>query len=135
MKKIFRNSRIIATFIFATLAVSANANDSMRTQPVLPAEFKFAGIFRNNPVFELNIDGANGEDVYTISVTDSYGNTLYTEKFKASIVSKKFLFKAEELEGEKLYFRVNSRNTNKSATYEIIQNTRYVNETSVNLIQ
>lgn len=135
MKKIFRNSRIIALAIFATLSVSASANDSMRTRPVLPAEFKFAGIFRNNPVFELNIDGANGEDVYTISVTDTYGNTLYTEKFKAGAVSKKFLFKADELEGEKLYFRVNSRNTNSSATYEIVHNTRTVNETSVNLLK
>ena len=51
----------------------------------------------------------------------------------SKVLSAKILFKAEELEGENCIS--NSRNTNKSATYEIIQNTRYVNETSVNLIQ
>lgn len=135
MKKIIRNTRIIVLAILAALTVSANASDNIKQSPVLPAEFRFAGIFRNNPVFELNINGTNGEDVYTISVTDSYGNTLYTEKFKAGTISKKFLFKTEELDGEKLYFRLNSRNMNKTATYEIVQNTRYVNETTVNLMQ
>lgn len=135
MKKIFRNSRIIAIAIVALAAVSANAAGISKQDPVVPAEFKFVGVFRSNPVFELNINGQNGEDVYTINVTDSYGNTIYTDKFKAGVISKKYLFKADELDGEKLYFKVSSKTTNKTATYEIVQNTRYVNETSVNLVQ
>lgn len=133
MKKILRNSFILSLAILAYVSVSANTGS--KPDPVVPAEFRFAGIFRNNPVFELNIDGKNGEDLYTISVTDSYGNTIYTDRFKAAATSKKYMFKSDELDGEKLYFRVSSRNANITATYEIVQNTRYVNETSVNLLQ
>lgn len=136
MKKIFRNSRLIAVaFLTIFAGTVANASDSAKLNPSLPAELKYAGMFRNNPVFELNVNGSQGEDTYTISITDTDGNVLYSERIKAEKFSKQFLLNIEELGEEKLLFKVQSRKNNKTAVYEIGRHTRYVSETTVSLVQ
>ncbi|HRG82614.1 MAG TPA: hypothetical protein PLO99_08870, partial [Chitinophagaceae bacterium] len=84
-------------------------------------------------VFELSVDGQS--DDYTISISDVNGNRLYSEKIRGDKFTKRFLLNSEELGDEKLYFTVYSRNNNQSAVYEISSNTRYINETTVNLVK
>lgn len=134
MKKIFRNSRIIAVAFLTVFSVAANATDSARVNPAVPAELKYAGMLKENPVFELSVDGGEPDD-YIISIADVNGTRLYTEKIKADKFTKRFLLNSEELGDEKLYFTVYSKKSNQSAVYEISSNTRYISETTVNLVK
>lgn len=134
MKKIFRNSKLIAVAFLTIFSVGANANGPLENNPVIPAELKYAGMLRENPVFELNVDGAQQDD-YTISIADINGNRLYTEKIRADKFTKRFLLNTDELGDEKLYFSVYSRKNNQTAVYEISSNTRFINETTVNLVK
>lgn len=134
MKKIFRNSKLIAVAFLTIFAVQAKANGSEGNNPVVPAELKYAGMLRENPVFELNVDGSQQDD-YTINITDGNGTRLYTEKIRADKFTKRFLLNADELGEEKLYFSVYSKKSNQTAVYEISSNTRYINETTVNLVK
>lgn len=134
MKKIFRNSKLIAVAFLTIFSFAATASNSIEPNPVLPAELKYAGMLKENPVFELTVNG-NVQDEYVISISDINGSRLYTERIKADKFTKRFLLNAEELGEEKLYFTVYSRNNNKSAVYEISSNTRYINETTVNLVK
>lgn len=134
MKKIFRNSKLIAVAFLTIFSVGANANGPLENNPVIPVELKYAGMLRENPVFELNVDGAQQDD-YTISIADINGNRLYTEKIRADKFTKRFLLNTDELGDEKLYFSVYSRKTNQTAVYEISSNTRFINETTVNLVK
>lgn len=135
MKKIIRNSRIIAVAFLTVFSFAAKANDPGKSNSAVPAELKYAGMFRSNPVFELNVAGTQGEDTYTISITDANNNVLYTERIKAEKFTKQFLLNFEELGEEKLLFRVQSRKNNKAALYEIGCSTRYVSETTVNQLK
>ncbi len=136
MKKIFRNNRLIAVaFLTLFTGAAAMAHPYATTNPVVPVELKFAGMVKNNPVFELVIGDSQVEDLYTVTIADTYGNVLYSERFKTETLSKKFLLKTEELDGEKLFFKVSSRNNNKTAVFEIQSSSKLVSETTVNLIQ
>lgn len=134
MKKIFRNSKLIAVAFLTLFTVSAEAGGPVTQHPVVPAELKFAGMLRENPVFELTVDGGEQDD-YTISIADANGIRLYTEKIRSEKFTKRFLLNADELGEEKLYFTVYSKKSNQTAVYEISSNTRYINETTVNLVK
>lgn len=133
MKKIFRNSKLIAVAFLTLFAVNAKAVNAEPVNPVVPAALKYAGMVKENPVFELIVDGQ--QDDYIISITDANGNKIYGERIKGDKFTKRFLLNTEELGDEKLLFTVYSRNNNKSAVYEISSNTRYINETTVNLVK
>ncbi len=126
MKKIFRNSSLILVAFLTIFSVSAKAAAVDPANPVVPAALKYAGMLKDNPVFELSVDGQS--DDYTISISDVNGNRLYSEKIRGDKFTKRFLLNSEELGDEKLYFTVYSRNNNQSAVYEI-------NETTVNLVK
>lgn len=135
MKKVFRNSRLIAVAFLTIFSASAKSNDTTTYNPGVSAVLKFAGLVKNNPVFELNVAGNTGENDYVISITDIYGNMIYNEKIKAETFTKRFLLDAEELGDEKLYFKILNKKTAKTVVYEIGSNTTYTSETTVNLVQ
>ena len=136
MKKILRNSRFIAlAFLTFLSTAAAYAGDSSRVRAVLPAELKFEGMVRNNPLFQLSIAGSQGQDEYVIHVSDSWGNVLYRETVKAENLTKKFLFNYEELGEETIYLSVSSRKLRQEMVYEINRSTRAVEEYTINALK
>ncbi len=136
MKKILRNSRFIAlAFLTLFSSAAAYAGDSSRVRPVLPAELKFKGMIRNSPLFQLQITGNQGQDDYVIHVSDSWGNVLYRENFKAENLTKKFLFNYDELGEETIYLSVSSRKLRQEMVYEINRSTRSVEEYTINALK
>ncbi|MGB3088335.1 MAG: hypothetical protein WBB20_00095, partial [Chitinophagaceae bacterium] len=63
---------------------------------------------------------------FTISITDEYGNSLYREKIKGEVFSKKFLLNTDEIEDNTLRFEIFCNSTKKSVVYEINPQSRYV---------
>ena len=136
MKKIFRNSRLIAIAFFTLFTASAtHAGDSSHTKPAIPAELRFAGMLNNDPLFILDVNGNAEHDDFIITINDRQGNSLYREAIKASIFSKKFLLNTEELGDETLLFEITSRKAKRSVVYEISRKGHYVDETGVRLLQ
>jgi hypothetical protein len=133
MKKILRNSRFFAlAFIILCTTASASAGDSIRVRTVLPAELKFEGMIRNNPLFQLSIAGNQGQDEFVIHISDSWGNVLYRENVRAENFTKRFLFNYDELGEETVYLSVSSRKLRQEMVYEINRSTRSVEEYSIN---
>ncbi|MGQ0739487.1 MAG: hypothetical protein ACT4OJ_10540 [Bacteroidota bacterium] len=136
MKKIFRNSRIIAVaFLTLFSAAATHASDSSGVNPAIAAELKFAGMVKNDPVFELNIAGSTGQDDYVIKIADNQGNTLYRENIKAENFTKRFLLSDGELGDETLIFEIISRKTKQVVRFEVSSHSRNVNETLVNRVK
>jgi hypothetical protein len=129
MKKVLRNNRLIAVaFLTFFTGTAAFASDTTRHHIVSGAELKFAGTYRNNPVFELIVTNDREEDTYTISITDMFGNLFYQDRLSARNFSKKFMLKTEDLVDDKLIFKIYSRNLNKTTLYEIGSRSYSVNE-------
>jgi hypothetical protein len=135
MKKAMRNFGIFSiallalTLVFST-ATFANDEDG---KPSHATELKFIGNVENQPVFQLNLSNTD-EDEYTVTFRDEYGNVLYTDKFKGSNVSRKFMLKSEDLADANLNVVVRSK---KGATevYTINRSHSYVEETVVNKLK
>ena len=129
MKKILSNNRLIAFAFFTvfTVAISPAAMAGEKN-PVVPVELKFAGLIKNQPVFQLNFSGNPEQDEFTIIITDEYGNSLYSENIKGENFTKKFLLNTDEIGDNNLRFEILSNKTKKSVVYEINRNTRIVQE-------
>jgi hypothetical protein len=119
MKKIFRNSRLIAIAFFTVFTGTAASSAPANTSYDVPVEFKFIGSINNQTIFQLNISGNDLPNDYTLIIRDENGNNIYRENIKAGNFSKKFLFNKEELGDDTLQFEVFCRNTGKSVVYEI----------------
>jgi hypothetical protein len=136
MKKIIRNSRLIAVaFItfFSTTAI--HAGDSSGIRSTVPAELRYAGMVNNDPLFILEVAGNSQHDDFIIRISDKHGNNLYRENIKAENFSKKFLLNTEELGDETLLFEIISRKSNKTVVYEVSSKGRFVNETTVSMVR
>ena len=130
MKKIFRNSRFIA-IAFATLLSVCNtvllANDST-LNPIVPVEFKLIGNVQSNPIFQLSYAGNTEQDVFTVSIIDAEGTSLYKETIKGENFSKKFMLNKDEIVDGNLRFELYSKKHNKTVVYEVNRSTRQIEE-------
>jgi hypothetical protein len=97
-------------------------------------ELKFIGNLENQPVFELNLAN-NEEDEYTVIFRDEFGNVLYSDKFKGTGLTKKFMLKSEDFSDTALNVTVKSKKGNTTEVYSINRSHSYVEETQVNKIK
>src|SRR5688500_15996801 len=128
---------------FGKLAIVALAFTLAFTTPTMAndgekgdhkTELKFIGNMENQPVFELNL--ANKvEDEYTVIFRDQNGNVLYSDKFKGTGLTKKFLLKSDEFGDEVLNVIVKSKLGNTTEVYTINRSHSYVEETQVNKVK
>jgi hypothetical protein len=128
MKRIFRNSRLLAIAFFTVFTAAAAPSTPVNTGKDLPVELKFIGSINNHALFQLKISGNTLHDDYTLIIRDESGNAIYRENIKAESFSKKFLFNTEELGDDTLLFEVLCRKTNKSVQYSITRQYHYTEE-------
>ncbi len=133
MKKIFKNNRLIVLAFFTVFSVAMSpAVMAGETNPVVPAELKFAGLVQNQPLFQLNVAGNALQDDFTIIITDENGNALYRENIKGQNFTKKFLLNTEELGDNPVRFEIFCNKTKKSVKYEVNRNSRFVQDVAIN---
>ena len=123
---------IVALALTLAFTTPTMANDGEKGDH--KTELKFIGNMENQPVFELNL--ANKiEDEYTVIFRDENGNVLYSDKFKGTGLTKKFLLKLEDLGDTALHVTVKSKNSNTTEVYSINRSHSYVEETQVNKVK
>ncbi len=135
MKTDSRNVGKLAIVALAfTLAFSTPtmANDGGKDDH--KTELKFIGNLENQPVFELNLAN-NEEDEYTVTFRDEFGNVLYSDKFKGTGLTKKFMLKADDFSDTALNVTVKSKKGNTTEVYSINRSHSYVEQTQVNKIK
>ncbi|HWC52022.1 MAG TPA: hypothetical protein VG676_00445 [Chitinophagaceae bacterium] len=134
MKRVFRNNRLILIAFFTIFSVAGiSAAKAAEKNPELPVELKYVGKIGYKPLLELNINGSTNEGQYRITVKDEYDNSLYSENVKAEIFSKKFLLNVDEINGP-VTFEVSERKTGKTVSFQVKQNTRYVDQMEINVV-
>jgi len=128
MKTKIKNYGTIALFSFFSLIGTVTlANDETKDPPT--AQLKYIGVLKNQPVFQLDLNGTDEQD-FTISVRDQFREILYTERVKAKTFTRKFLLDTDNLGDAVLRVEVRS-GRNKPEVFTINRSTRFVEETSV----
>lgn len=136
MKKIIRNNRFIA-FAFTAILLVASAPSVMagEKKPSVPVEMTYAGLIKNQPVFQLNFTGNANQNEFTIIINDEFGNSLYRESFKGEVFSKKFMLNTDEIGENTLQFEIYSNKTKQSVTYEVNRNSRFVQDVAITQVR
>ena len=135
MKKIFSNNRLIALAFFTVFSVAMSPAAKAGENPVVPVELKYAGMIKDQPLFQLNFFGNASQDEFTIIIRDEYGSTLYKENIKGENFTKKFLINTDEIGDNTLRFEILCNKTKKSVTYEVNRNIRFVQDVAINEVR
>ena len=136
MKMIFNNNRLIAIAFFTVFSLAmAPAAIAGEKNPAVPVEMKFAGLIKNQPMFQLNFTGNPLQNEFTIIITDEYGNSIYRENIKGENFTKKFLLNTDEIGDNTLLFEIFSNKTKQSVTYKVNRNTRLVQDVKINVVK
>src|SRR6266498_1022229 len=97
MKTATRTYGLFTILLFALILACTTvtlANDGDKNKQHI-TELKFIGNVDNHPVFQLNVNNSE-EDEFVVTFRDEYGNILYTDKFKGSNITKRFMLKTED---------------------------------------
>ncbi|MDQ6813815.1 MAG: hypothetical protein M3040_08765 [Bacteroidota bacterium] len=122
MKKQFtsRNIKaIISSVVFVLVLFSNSANAANKKAGKESAyELKYVGKFQEQPVFQLDIQNSQQEDVY-ITLEDEVGNLLYKDRFNQKNFSKKFQIDVSEGNGASLKMILASKGKTETQTFKI----------------
>jgi len=136
-KKYFAGTSVALffAFILAIPGSSKASNDKDdKKEGTSVIDLKFVGNVNNQPVFQLNLQNAI-EDEYTVIFRDQYGNILYSERYRGTNITKRFVLNTEELGDESVNVIVRTRKSNKTETYSINRNYSYVEQAVVSRIK
>lgn len=129
MKTKIRNYTTIALFAsFSLFTTIASAKGEEKDPPV--AQLKYIGNVGNQPVFQLDLN-TESESNFVISIKNQFGESIYSEKVKAKVFTRKFRLDTETLQDDPLRVEVRSGNSKKPEVFTINRYSRFVEEASV----
>jgi len=126
MKQTINATKIITMGLFTLCTMGLTNATFADAKTGDPAELKFIGKIKNQPVFQLSLNN-NEADEYYINIKDANYNVLYSEKIKGEKLSRKYRLDidASELNDPEFGVRVEvtSVKTHKTETYKISSKT------------
>ena len=122
MKQTMKTTRIITMGLFTLCTMGLSKTTFAAPKTGDPAELKFIGNVKNQPVFQLNLNNTDAEEFF-ISVKDADRNVLYSEKVKGVNLSRKYQLAIDEAElsspGFGVTVEVTSAKTHNTQVYKI----------------
>jgi hypothetical protein len=129
MKTNLRNYATIALFVAASFfSQAASANGEEKDPPV--AQLKYIGNVADQPVFQLDLN-TDKEEHFVITIKNQIGESIYSERVKAKVFTRKFRLDTESIQDDTLRVEVRASNSKKPEVFTINRYTRFVEETSV----
>jgi len=126
MKQTFKKTKMITMGLFTLCTMGLTNATFAGIKSDNPAELKFIGKIKNQPVFQLSLNN-NEADVYYINIKDANYNVLYSEKIKGENLSRKYQLDIDESElntpGFGVRVEVTSAKTHKTQVYKISSQT------------
>ncbi len=128
MKQAIKSTKMITMGLFTLCAMGFTNATFAAPKAETPIEFKFIGKVNNQPVFQLNLDGKEGE-VFFINIKDENNVLLYSEKVKVkdATYTRNYKLAIDETEMNAFGFgvkvEVTSAATHKTEVYKISSRT------------
>lgn len=124
MKQALKTTKMVTMGLFTLCTMGLSHATFAGVKNENPIEFKFIGKFRNNPVFQLNLNN-DGSEVYFITIKDASNTVIYSEKVKATDVNftRKYRLDIDDADlsdyGFGVKVEVSSAKTHKTQVYRI----------------
>lgn len=113
------NTFIAITLITVMLFSNVAAADTAYGISSVPVELKYAGVYKNQPLIQLNFSGSKEENEFNIAVTDQSGVVLYSANVKGETFSKQFLLNTDDLGDAVLTFTISGKKSGKTVSYQV----------------
>ena len=91
LKAMLSVAAIAMVMVFSSFSANANGEKIDSAKSIIPVEVKYVGSFNNQPVLEVNLDNADGEE-YKVTLKGENGELLYSATFKDKKITKRFQF-------------------------------------------
>ena len=134
MKKVVLKSRIVALGIAALFTVSLTAWAISPKEGNNPSQIEYIGYINNQPVYHLALNNLT-EGKYLISVRDTDGNVLHTEKLEGKKIERNYQFVDAPSDYYTLIFVINNLSTNKESVYKISKTNEVKESINVNKLK
>lgn len=134
MKTLMNNTKFAVTILMVFFAMASvqsfgmNLRDSAKDEN--PVELKYIGKTNNQPVFSLNLHNAEA-DQFTITLKNTSGDVIYTEKISGTQVERKYRLNTDELEASNIRIEVISKKNNNKTVYAINRQTHEVDDVTI----
>lgn len=134
MKKVVLKTRIVALALATLFTVSLTAWAINPTEGINPTQVRYIGYLNELPVYQLALNNLT-EGKYMVSVKDTDGNVLHTEKLEGSKIVRNYQFVDAPSDYYTLIFVVQDLSTKAENVYKISK-TNTINESiSVNKVK
>ncbi len=134
MKKVVLKSRIVALGLAALFTVSLTAWAISPKEGNNPSQIKYIGYINNKPVYHLALNNLT-EGKYLISVQDTDGNVLHTEKLEGKKIERNYQFVDAPSDYYTLIFVINDLSTKNESVYKISKTNQVSEIINVNKVK
>ncbi|HEY0058235.1 MAG TPA: hypothetical protein VGB56_03810 [Flavisolibacter sp.] len=125
LRNMFTYTLMICLFVSSALPAGAQAAGIGGNPPI--AELTYVGTEDQKLVFSFKFKNESGEKCI-VRIRDNEGNTIYSEKFSGSNISKRFILEKDAFERSGLTFTLNTSITKQTQAFELNNNTRFVED-------
>ena len=130
LRSIFTVAVLVCVLGINSTAVAADT----KLEKSAPIEVQYVGQLDEKPVFQVNIDNEQGEEVY-VRLEDEENNVLYSDKFSDKKFSKKFQFVNNELKNMNITMTLASKNERKTQVFQISNVTKVIQNVVVTKVK
>ena len=119
---------VLSTLFLVLLATgNVQANDIPKKEP---AEIKYIGSVNQKPIFQLNFENPEGEEVY-LSLKDENGVVIYSDVVKDKKYSKKLQLDTGDINELKMVLSLRSKKGLATQTFQINKQIRMIENIEV----
>ncbi len=123
----------VTVLVLSTVAFANNGEKAPKSA-TSNIEVKHIGNYENQPIFQLNLTAVESDE-FTITLRDSDGNVLYSDKEKGTNITRKFLLTTQEIGDSIVTIEVRSKKSPKAEVYTINRKQNLIEEMFVTKIK
>ncbi len=127
--------KTITYFLVVALTVTlfipqATKAQTFKKEAPSGVEIKYLGTQQDQLIFGLTFKNEQSE-AFQITIKDSFGNSVFSEKYQTKNFSKKFLFNKDEFGDAELTFVINTGKKQQAEVFTLNKSTRIIEDVVV----
>ncbi|ULQ50695.1 hypothetical protein [Flavihumibacter fluvii] len=127
LKAMLSVAAVAAVMVLSTGTANANNEKTGVERSVIPVEVKYIGSQNEQPVLEVSLDNAAGEE-FKVTLRDENGELLYSGSFTNKKIVKRFQFDNGSDNPMRILLTVSTKKLSQTETFEISKNRQVIED-------
>jgi hypothetical protein len=127
MKAMLSAAAVAAVMILSTGSAQAGGEKNNGEKSIIPIEVKYIGSQNEQPVLEVSLDNASGEE-FKVTLRDENGELLYSGSFNNKKFVKRFQFDNGSSNPMRILLTISNKKLSQTETFEISKNRQIIED-------